>query len=217
MEIMKLKAGQSQSAALTPAVNILRQEGVVCLPCNGSYRLFADVTSQAAVMRLIQSKRRVKKAPSLVFVDEVERLHQVVDEVPELASALMKELWPSPLTIRFKASKSLPRKVVKELTKATGSVGVRVPQSPLSRKVAKTFGGPLLVSSANRGRKGGERSPAQVRQNFLGRIDFFLDAGDLDEVPSSTVVDIKGDKVKIVRQGLVPKVAIDEVVEEMQG
>ncbi len=217
MEIVKLKAGESPTSALSNAVNILRQDGVVCLPCNGTYRLFADVNSESAVMRLIQSKRRVKKAPSLVFVDEVGTLHRVVDDVSPLESALMKELWPSPLTIRFKASKKLPRKVVKELTKATGKVGVRVPQSPLSHKVVQSFGGPLLVSSANRGTKGGERSPAQVRQNFLGRIDFFLDAGDLKEVPSSTVVDVKKDRVKIVRQGLVPKIAIDEVVEAATG
>ncbi len=211
MEIVKLNSDETQDEALQTIVHILEEGGLVCLPCNGSYRIFADLKNRDAVMRLFQSKRRVHKAPSLVFVDSISRLHEITDEVDPVASALMKAIWPGPLTIHFSASKSLPRKVTKELTKANGKLGVRIPESPLAHRVVEMFGGPVLVSSANRGRRSGESSPAQVRQNFLGRVDYFLDAGDLKDAPSSTVVAVENSEVTIVRQGAVSEEKINEI------
>ncbi len=211
MEIVKMKAGEITGDTVTHLSNILEDGGVICLPCNGKYRLLADVTNQDAVMRLMQSKRRVKKAPSLVFIDHYSKLHLVTNRVDPVASALMKSFWPGPLTILFDANPDLPRKVVKELTKANGRIGVRVPQSGLCRQVVEAFGGPVLVSSANRGRRAGATSPAQVRQNFLGRIDYFVDAGDLTQGPKSTVIDVENNGIEMVREGAVSAEKLDEV------
>lgn len=212
MEVVKMESDTPPDRTLRSIVDTLNRGGVACLPCNGTYRLFADVTNEDAVMRLVQSKRRVHKAPSLLFVDSVSQLHRVVDDVDPVAKTLMDELWPAALTIRFDASGDLPRTVVKELTKATGKVGVRIPQDDLSRRVLKSFGKPVYVSSANRGQKSGETSAAQVRQNFLGRIDYFLDNGDLQSSPSSTVVDVENGEVDVVREGAISSDEIQDVV-----
>lgn len=211
MEIVKMESGDPPREALGEVDRILSDGGVVCLPCNGTYRLFADVTNEDAVMRLFQSKRRVHKAPCLVFIDDISSLHKVSDTVDPVALALTKKLWPAPLTILFSASKNLPRRVVRELTKANGKLGIRIPQNPLSQQVVESFGGPLLVSSANRGQKSGETSPAQVRQNFLGRIDYFIDAGDLNRVPSSTVIDIENNAIDFVRLGAISRETIEGI------
>lgn len=210
MEIVKMESGEPPEGTVKTVRHILDEGGVVCLPCNGTYRLFADVLNEDAVMSLFQSKRRVHKAPCLVFIDAIDRLHEVTDDVASAAHTLMESLWPAPLTIRFSAGKNIPRRVARELTKATGKIGVRIPEHPLSHRVLQSFGGPVLVSSANRGRKSGETSPAQVRQNFLGRIDYFVDAGDLSPTPSSTVIDVDESGIDIVRSGAVSQDAIDE-------
>ncbi len=211
MQIVKMDSNESPQGVVSEIVNVLERGGVPCLPCNGTYRLFADVTNEDAVMRLLQSKRRVHKAPSLLFIDSISNLYKVVDDVDPMASALAKELWPAPLTIRFPPSKNLPRNVVKELTKATGKFGVRVPQNKLSKQVVESFGSPVFVSSANRGNKSGETSAAQVRHNFMGRIDMFVDAGDLNPVPSSTVIDVEKNDIDVVRDGAVSVDAIERV------
>ncbi len=211
MDIVRMESGEPPAGAVQEAAKILERGGLVCLPCNGTYRLFADVTDKDAVMRLLQSKRRVKKAPSLVFIDSIKKLHLVAEDVHPVALALSKELWPAPLTIRFAASRKLPRAVAKELTKANGKVGVRIPEHPLAHRVTEEVGTPLLVSSANRGRKSGETSPAQIRQNFLGRVDFFLDAGDLSPVPGSTVIDVGKKGVDVIRSGAVPTETIEAI------
>ena len=211
MQTVKMKAGQLPDGKLNEIVQVLDRGGVPCLPCNGTYRLFADVTNEEAVMRLIQTKRRVHKAPSLLFISSVSELHKVTDQVDPVASTLMKELWPAPLTIRFSASRDLPRNVVRELTKATGKLGVRVPQNRLSQKVVEGFGNPVYVSSANKGQKSGETSAAQVRHNFGRQIDLFVDNGDLNPVPSSTVIDVEDNQLDVVRSGAVSTEKIERV------
>jgi L-threonylcarbamoyladenylate synthase len=195
---------------LQKIVAVLDGGGVVCLPCNGTYRLLADLQDESAVLGLMQAKRRVSKAPSLVFVADEKMLDKVADEVDPKARQLMKALWPGPLTIRFDARRDLPREVRKILVKATGKVGVRVPDDDLVHQVVEKLGRPVYVSSANKENKHGETSPAQIRKNFFGRISLFVDAGDLSKGPSSTVVDVKDGKVKIVRKGHVPDERITE-------
>lgn len=190
------------------AAEILESGGLVCLPCNGRYRILADLWSASAVMELLQSKRRVKKAPSLVFIASQEMLGETVEDVDETSKKLMKSFWPGPLTILLDPHPELPRKVSKELSRANGRLGVRVPDDDLCRGVVRAFGGPVLVSSANRERKPGETSPAQIRRNFGNRIALFLDAGDLSDQGHSTVVEVDGGKVHVRRSGMLEEQAI---------
>ncbi|MFU8806216.1 MAG: L-threonylcarbamoyladenylate synthase, partial [Bradymonadaceae bacterium] len=79
----------------------------------------------------------------------------------------------------------------------------------LMRSVVHAFGGPILVSSANKGKKHGESSPAQIRKNFMGRVDIFIDAGDLRSSASSTVVDIVAGQVVVTRPGAISQDEIE--------
>ena len=103
--------------------NTLDGGGLICVPVNGSYRILADLENSKAVMSLLQTKRRVGKAPSLVFIDGKKMLHKVAGDVDAAVKPLYNEMWPGPLTIRFDVNEDLPRKVAKELVKATGRTG----------------------------------------------------------------------------------------------
>lgn len=212
MKTIKTESSAETESYVDEIAQTLERGGVVCMPCGGRYRLLADLYDADAVLSLMQAKRRVSKAPSLVFIADDSMLDLVADPVDESAKKLMKELWPGALTIRFKASDEIPRKVRKIVTKATGKIGVRVPEEALLRLVVKRLGRPVLVSSANRENKSGETSPAKIRQTFFGRIALFVDAGDLAKTHGSTVVDIKKGKVKIIRAGHVPEDKINAVL-----
>lgn len=204
MNILKLRDVSDHGEVVEQARRVLERGGLICVPCNGSYRIMCDLTDEGAVMRLFQSKRRVGKAPSLVFVDSEATLRAVADSVEPAALELTRRFWPGPLTVLFEPHPDLPRKVTKALSKANGKLGVRIPDDGLCQQITQAFGGPLLVSSANREKKHGESSPAQVRQTFLGRVDLFVDAGDLREEPHSTVIEFDAGELRIVREGSIP-------------
>ncbi len=203
MHIIKLQDAAEESGFYDEAAEILERGGLVCFPCNGKYRLAADLRDYDAIIRLHQAKRRVGKAPALVFVSDQEMLADVAAEVPDGADRLMDSFWPGPLTILFEANPDLGRKIVKQLVRANGHVGVRVPDDPIALGIVRAFGGPLLISSANRENKPGAGSPAQVRKNFVHRIDLFVDAGDLQGEPPSTVVNLDGGDMRIAREGAI--------------
>lgn len=211
METIKLDDATDTAALSRRLADVLDKGGLVCVPCNGSYRILADLTNTDAVLELLSSKQRTKKAPALVFIDSQARLPELSDSLHPHARTLAS-LWPKPLTIRVKLNQDLPRKVIKELGGKKAKVGVRVPVDGLARKTATVLGRPLLVSSANRQKKAGESSPAQVRKTFGARIDIFVDAGDLKKSGASTVIDIVSNSLSVIREGLVGKDELEGVL-----
>ncbi len=193
---------------------VLERGGLVCMPCNGSYRFMVDATNSKAVITLLQCKSRTQKAPSLIFVADTAMLKQVVSGVDNAAKKLMEKCWPGPLTILLPPSDNLPPQVVKELTRVHGKLGVRVPASPVARQVVKLLGRPVLVSSANKQKKSGAQSPAMIKKNFASRIDLFIEAGELTKSVSSTVVDIEDGEVVITREGIFDAAYIKAVLAE---
>jgi len=182
---------------------VLEQGGLVCVPTPSGYKLLADLASPKAITAMLQAKRRVKNAPSLVFVPNAEWVERVVDAISEEARRLMQELWPGPITLLFKAGERIDPKVRKPLTKAKGWLGVRMPEDEVSLGAVKTFGRPVLVSSANLADKGGAHSVAQIKKNFGRTVDLIVDKGDVAHAARSTLVDVSDGMPKIVRAGAV--------------
>ncbi len=204
MRTLEMQALLRDSTRYGEVQNVLEQGGLVCLPSKTSYRIIADLTNPEAVNRLHQSKHRTQKAPSLVFIAEPKMLSQVAQEIPAPARKLAQQLWPGPLTILFSAHPDLPPKVVKSLIKANGKIGVRIPDEVWVKRIVSDLGRPVLVSSANREKKVGAGSPAQVRKNFSRHVDLFIDAGELSLTEPSTVVDFQDGLPIITRQGAIP-------------
>lgn len=208
VKIRKIDPSSPNRELAEEAAAVIRDGGVVCLPCNGRYRLFADLLNNDAVMKLMQAKSRIKTAPALVFVNDATDLDKVAEEVPELARKLARELWPGPITIRVKPNPELPSKVLKQLGGKKTKLGLRTPAGELAQEVVRAVGSPLLVSSANRQKKAGESSAAQVSKTFGPHIDLFLSGGDLKPGDTSTIVKIEDDAVVIERLGAVDEATI---------
>lgn len=189
---------------------VLADGGLACFPMRGAYRLAVDARSEAAVERLMQSKRRAKHHPSLVLVADLAGAKHVVEGTGwSTTRRLAERLWPGPLTMVLPPSAQLPAKLKKTLAKATGTVGVRVPDDPFTLQVLRAFGGPLLLSSANLEQKPGASSAATVHQRFVRAIDVWVDAGDVTPAPPSTVVAVKDGSWELVRDGAIPREAIE--------
>ncbi|MBN2497834.1 MAG: threonylcarbamoyl-AMP synthase [Deltaproteobacteria bacterium] len=213
MRIIEIEDLESNRALYDEICDVLEKGGLVCLPCNASYRIVADLTSEQAVLRLLQSKRRTQRKPALVFVEDESMLERVVEEIDPLARKLAQRYWPGSVTILFRAHPDLPARAIRELGKKRGKIGVRVPAHPVAREVVGRLGRPLLVSSANPETKKGAGSPAQIRKNFLGRIDLFIDAGDLPDGTASTVVEVERGRAKVTRAGAVDLAEIERLAD----
>lgn len=207
MKVIPLADASHRAAEIAQA---LADGALACFPVRGAYRLAADARSEAAVQRLMQSKRRAKNHPTLVLVADLASAKHVVHGTAwTTTKRLAEKLWPGPLTLVLPPSDHLPGKLKKVLTRATGTVGVRVPDDALTLAVVRAFGGPILLSSANLEAKPGASSAATVHQRFVRTVDVWVDAGDMTPSPPSTIVSVTDGAWELVRDGAISRAALE--------
>lgn len=207
MKIIPLAEATQRAAEIASA---LTAGGLVSFPMGGAYRLAADLRSEDAVNKLMQSKRRARSHPVLGLVPSLAAARAIVDGTGwPITRRLAERVWPRALTLVLPPSDQLPAKIRRMLTRATGKVGVRVPEEPLAAAIVRAFGAPLLLSSANLENKPGATSAAAVRQRFANSVDVWVDAGDVQPTLPSTLVEVTADSWKIVRAGAVPAADIE--------
>ena len=97
----------------------------------------------------------------------------------------------------------LPAKVEYSVwvTHGAKTLGVRVPDHKVSRRLAELSGGVIVSTSAN---KSGETPPTTASEaaNQIGEeVDLILDGGPSPLIKPSTVLDLSGEQAWILRQG----------------
>jgi L-threonylcarbamoyladenylate synthase len=214
MKTIQLSVLQGEPSLYSEVKAVLDNEGLLCFPAPSGYKLAVALHSPKAITAMLQAKRRIKNAPALVLVPSENWVQQVAASVSNEARSLMKTFWPGPVTLLFEASDELHPNVRKPLTKAKGWLGVRMPHDEVSLSVVRTFGKPILVSSANLAKKQGATSVAQVKKNFGRAVDLLIDAGDLKEGPKSTLVDMTNTAPTVIRCGAVSE---DQIRDALAG
>jgi L-threonylcarbamoyladenylate synthase len=178
---------------------VLRAGGIAAIPTDTLYGLAADPFNAAAVSRLFTIKDRDHgKAIPLVAAD-IEQVRNRFGPLPPLAERLATRLWPGPLTLVLHA----PPAVANEVTGGSGTVGVRVPAHDVTRALCEAAGAPLTATSANISGRPATADPAVVASELGARIDLLVDAGVTAGGPPSTIVDVTGSEVRLIRAGAI--------------
>jgi len=192
---------------LRMAAAALEQNGVLVFPTSGLYGLGADALSAEAVGRVFAIKRRPAHKPLLVLLSGMHDMAKVVPAVPAYAELLLG-LWPGGITFIFKAGDWVPA----VLTGGTGTIGVRMPAHPVARALVEQFGSPITGTSANLTGFSPTASVMDLDPEIQRQVDMVLDAGNLAGGTGSTILDVTGWPVKVVRDGAVSRQAIDDIL-----
>ncbi len=203
-------AHDEAEAEIDLAVRILRDGGLVAIPTETVYGLAADASNPMAVRRLYEVKGRPPGHPVIVHIAGVEALPQWAARVSEDARRLAEAFWPGPLTL------ILPRTsaAADEVTGGRETVGLRVPDHPLTLALLRTFGGGVAAPSANRFGRVSPTTAEDVRADLGDDVDLVLDGGPCDVGVESTIVDCseEGAMPVILRPGGVTAEEIEAVL-----
>ena len=177
----------------------LEKGGAVVLPTETVYGLFAKALNEKAVDYVYQLKRRPRDKALNLNVAHLEDILNFSKNQPPYLQKLVDSFLPGPLTIILEANDKVPYWVNSDLT----TVGFRMPSHPITLELIRAFG-PLIGPSANiSGHTSGvsfEEILKEFGQEVLGiEDDAFLTGQD------STILDLSGDKVKILRQGSITR------------
>jgi L-threonylcarbamoyladenylate synthase len=196
------------SSEVRRAAQILRAGGLVAFPTETVYGLGADASSEKAVARLYEVKRRPADHPVIVHFSDAERAFAWARDVPAAANKLAERFWPGPLTLILKRS-TLAKDFV---TGGQDTVGLRVPSHPVAQQLLKEFAGAIAAPSANRFGRVSPTTPAHVREDLGKDAELVLEGGPSEVGIESTIVDLSGGTAALLRPGAITRAQIEALV-----
>jgi L-threonylcarbamoyladenylate synthase len=198
----------NEATDLTAALIALKRGEVIVFPTETLYGLGADALNVSAVEKVFQLKGRDPDNPFPVLVAERAMLDALVTEIPPLAELLIGSFWPGPLTLVLPARADIPGPLVNRHR----GIGVRLSSQPIATELVRLLGRPLTATSANPSGQPGARTVVQAKNYFAGKIDIYLDGGELNSPTGSTVAAVMRDRLRIIRAGEVSREALEAVV-----
>ena len=211
MSKTKTASSKAQNEALenlSATIAALKRGHAIVFPTETLYGLGADALNEAAVEEVFQLKGRDRSNPFPVLVADQEMLHTLVAEIPTTAQRLMDRYWPGPLTLVLPGRRNIP----KPLCNPLGGVAVRISSQAIATLLVKGLGRPLTATSANPSGKEPARTLQVAKNYFANRVDVFVDGGTLTSKSGSTVVEVKEDSVKVIREGEISAFEILQVL-----
>ncbi len=198
--------------AIARAAAVLQNGGLVAFPTETVYGLGANALDGDAVARIFAAKGRPSNNPVIVHIAELMQVNQVVSEWPPIADALAKRFWPGPLTLVLPKRHEIPDVV----TAGGETVAVRVPGHPVALALLQAAGLPIAAPSANRSNRLSPTTAKHVATDLGVRIDLVLDGGPTPGGIESTVVEVTGSALRLLRPGLLQAADLEAVVGRLQ-
>ena len=191
------------------AADVLRAGGLVIFPTETVYGVGCDATNAEAVARLYAAKGRPQFNPLIVHVPDLKAAEKL-GIFSSKARVLAEAFWPGPLTLVVdrRADAAISDLVSAGLT----SLAIRVPDHPVARALLAASGRPLAAPSANRSGHVSATRAEHVAADLAGRVAMILDGGPTAHGLESTVLDVTGQHVVMLRPGAVPADAIEAVL-----
>lgn len=190
-----MKIVKADDEGLRLAAATMKNGGVVIYPTETVYGIGCIPSDPDAAMRICEIKGRAENPLPLICGD-IEMARKVV-QFNVTAEKLAEAFWPGPLMF------ILPSRVVYPMwvTHGKKTIGLRVPGDKVPRKLAELAGGVIVSTSAN---KSGE-PPATTAKEALRatgyKVDLVVDGGPSLGGKSSTIIDLSGKEMWILRSG----------------
>lgn len=207
-DVLNVSPDNPEQAHIERAVELLWRGEVVAIPTDTLYGLSADPYNLAAVASIYRIKGRPERKALPILIAEPEQARDLASELTDVFFQLAEKFWPGALTIVVDASSRLPFKV----TGHTGRIALRVPAAKIPCAVIRQFNRPVTGTSANLSGREPCHSAAEVAYQVGDQLPLILDGGETGGSLPSTVVDVRGDKWRILRDGPVHESDIREAL-----
>ena len=200
---MKQVSCNSEGIAL--ASNSFKNGGVIIFPTDTIYGIGCNPYDENAVNKIysIKKRDRTKSLPVLGYSKEI--LEDIV-YFNHTANIIIEKFWPGPLTIVL----PLKDKKLTKLSNGADTLAVRIPNSKCALSILKEC--KLIVgTSANISGESPLTDPQKL-DILSSDFDIFLNARIIKSSGESTIIEIKEEKIRILRNGAIPEEKFVEIL-----
>lgn len=196
--------------AVEAAAEVLAQGELLVLPTDTVYGLACRADDHTAVLKLYAAKQRPLTKALPLLLPNMRALQHVAADIGEPLRRLAEQFWPGPLTVVIYKCAAVSNLV----TAGRPTVGVRVPDLPLTVAILAACPFPVAVTSANLS----EASPAgavpQLPTRLLEKVALVVDGGPCPGSTPSTVVDVTVAPAQVLRSGPITSSQIRAVLRD---
>ena len=176
------------------AFEIIQKGGVVVFPTDTVYGIGCNPHNQDAVNRIysIKNREKTKYLPVLAYSKKDIASIAFFDEMSE---KIADKFWPGPVTLILK----IKDKKIERILGLKDKIAVRVPNHPCTLALLEKCR-ILVGTSANFSGQPSFSDSRELEKRFSG-YDLLLDGGQITDSCESTIVEVTGNELKIVREG----------------
>lgn len=189
------------------AARLLRAGALVVFPTETVYGVGAWARDEDAVRRIFTAKRRPPDHPLIVHLPDASHLAAWTRGSEGAALRLAEAFWPGPLTL------VLPRAshVHDAVTGGQPTVAVRVPSHPVAAELLAQVGDGVAAPSANRFGRLSPTRAGHADEELGAFVAVVLDGGPCAVGVESTILDLSGERARLLRPGGITAQRIAEV------
>lgn len=195
MKRIQIHPDNPQLRLLKPALEALRDGGLIVYPTDSVYGLGCDLRNKNAVEKIYRIKGNDKRKLLSFICRDLKNISEYA-YVSNAAYKAMRHLLPGPYTFILNATKQVP----KILLEKRATVGIRVPDNAVCQALLAEFGHPVISTSACLPDQDYLGDTDAIATTFEHLADIFLDSGPGGLEPS-TIIDFTRDEPSVVRQG----------------
>ena len=191
IKILKVECNEE---GIKKTSQIIKEGGIVIFPTDTVYGIGCNPYNEKAVKKIyeIKSREKIKALPVLAYSIDIVKKIVVIDKFTE---NILQKNWPGPLTLILE----LKDQELKKSLNLQNKIAVRIPDSDCTLKLLEKC--ELVVgTSANISGNASYTDPNNCIKN-IKNYDLFLNGGTITSKGQSTIIEIKNEAIKIIREG----------------
>ncbi len=197
--LLKIFPDNMNDRYIDRAVKLLKEGGVVVVPTDTIYALACDIRRSDAFERICHIKHvKLDKANFSFICYDLSNISDFTKPFSTSVFRLMKSCLPGPFTFILNANSNVP--AIFKSNKKT--IGIRVPDNNITRRLVKDLGNPIMVTAVHGGSDIQDYSsdPLEIDARIGEQVDLVIDGG-YSELEPSTIIDCTDNDPVIIRQG----------------
>ena len=195
--------------AIAAAAEALRGGEIIAFPTDTVYGLGTNALDADAVAKVFAAKGRPSANPLIVLVPDLDKAGELA-EVGAAARELAEAFWPGALTLVLPRRPDYP--LAAPVSAGLDTIAVRAPDHKVALALLARSELPIVAPSANRSGRPSPKTAAEVETELGDRPVMILDGGPSPLGRESTIVSLVGRTPLLLRQGALPREAIEDVL-----
>ena len=213
--MVKVEQSEQGAQVVGRAVDVLASGKLLVIPTETVYGIAAWAGSDVALNALRSFKGRPDSQPFTLHLPDPGAAERYVDLADPVLSRLVRKGFPGPITLVADVPEDVAAAKLAGLGLEPGdagrlyhqgTVGLRCPDSSVTRRILGEFGGPVVASSANLRGQPAPHSAGEAADAVGEAAALVVDDGPCKYAKASTIVRVRRDGgrsvVQVVREGV---------------